>query len=121
MTRSKKIELLSIERCFRYVELLEISNDQLQKMFGECQKLFQQKQITKKFFEKKEKDLGAKYNYNNEIILELEAKIFKSLRNDLGKSATLPDDFARLAETIKQEKERVTKKSVVDKPKLVVK
>jgi hypothetical protein len=106
---ANKIQTLPLERAYRYLKILEISNGSFEQLFETAKQLFEKGQISKEFMEGFEKTLYAKSIKNEEYISLLEERIFSSMKSDLGLGVNLPEQIPRLEESLKQEFLRIEK------------
>lgn len=106
---AKDVKFIPVEVCFKYIGILETTNEHLRQLHEASAKMLEDKKISKGFFDEQNKILIAKVNDNNKIIDRLEKRIFETMQNDLGRGVFLPNKFAPLEEKIKQEMDRFKK------------
>lgn len=99
-----KIEHISTEKIFKYLEILEHANLRFQETYQYCkEQLFDNKKIRRDFLENLEKKLSVYLENNNKVIDNLEKELFRRMRKELGIGIALPNELIKIQEDLKKE------------------
>lgn len=106
---AKTSKMLPTDLLFKYLEILETTNSHLLQFHEASAKMHAENKISKSFLDQNMNVLIKKSDINNKVIDDIEARIFKAMRRDLGMHIVLPDQFASIEEKIKQEMDKHAK------------